>query len=631
MPTILRWQNTDPDTKERFITELMSMLSTKWYPRNIIGGNLYDILEMYACEYATGAVELLQMQNDLNVDYVREVPVDRSGVSKAYDNFGVLVGMSKLPGQNFNTYNNTNIWQSYRNTLAFLIQAQLNGSTDLGVSTVGAAMTGVHPIMITPLTESYGWRLTTYSGSITAIGPTILVVDPPFGRYGKVFYVDDEALFQVGGTATLSYSKLNRNTILKGEEWFYDGTELHVFAKSESVTSDVMGMIDLAIHRVLPSYIKPRIFYHPDFVYTRFAAGNGYDLGYNSAREYVYNTRETSATGAILDSSILELPVTFCDRDWWYDWLTVELNNGRVQVELRQCASASIPAITPYYKYDENQIYPLPQDNATGHWLFDSGTGDIIPNVVTGTLSYNALIADPSQLVYVVPSRVQEETRGGRSAFQAADNGFMLSVAASGSIQRGLDFKDAFNWEIWMSGVASTNTSSTTLVIKRTGPDRSWNIVWDWGNKELTFAVASGAVISDVTGDISQHINTEIGEYWHRWAGCFLPGEAMLLYEDDHLLASQVTNLVLPQTSDAANMGAFTITGGRGLSIDEFMCSTGSLSPQMNYDRWDLTRPHVFRPTVQKGHVQRYQQARFRVFAECPKEVQIHQFSMRGA
>ena len=104
MSIYLKWATTSPDTSDRFVANLFSNMSKRWYPSNIIGSKLYDVLSMYGGEFASGSVVLTHTLNDLAVESVQEGVIPGHVLNKMYENFGALVNTNKLPFQQFSQF-----------------------------------------------------------------------------------------------------------------------------------------------------------------------------------------------------------------------------------------------------------------------------------------------------------------------------------------------------------------------------------------------------------------------------------------------------------------------------------------------------------------------------------------------
>ena len=102
------WQNNDLRTSEHYTYRLFSHLSPDYYPVNVKGTEIYNILEMYGGEFASGSVELYKVFKDLDIKTARTTPISSNNLSKLYENFGVLVEANKFFNQNYDEQSNPN-------------------------------------------------------------------------------------------------------------------------------------------------------------------------------------------------------------------------------------------------------------------------------------------------------------------------------------------------------------------------------------------------------------------------------------------------------------------------------------------------------------------------------------------
>jgi len=321
MSIYIKWQTTAPDSKERFITNLFSNLSSQWYPQNIIGSTLYDLLDMYASELSSGSSEITQTFNDLFIENVRDGVIQGHSTSKMYENFGILLGINKLPSQEFSQFNTGSILNSYRTSLKFLTLAYTETTTPDALTRIGQAINGISPVIIEPIDNYPGWILSNFSGSVietsfnSAAKKFYVMVTPSFGRFGKVIPIKD-ALVATGSTISLSYSILGLNTILKQNSFEQAGVLLYFFIPSGSSTqiNDVKNVIETAVDNVLPAYIKPEIHYSFDFVLWRPVAPavdtmvSGSNIFAVNKYGWIYNANPTNVTGSVFITDVIQIP-----------------------------------------------------------------------------------------------------------------------------------------------------------------------------------------------------------------------------------------------------------------------------------------------------------------------------------
>jgi len=284
---------------------------------------------MYAGEYATASVLQNQILSDLNLATVQVGSTDSSGSPKIYDNFGALVGINKIFGQDFDKYDPVSGYLSYRMSLALYLRAFLWGGTVRALNIVGAAVSGVNPIVVMSQEEKSGWKLKTVEAVITGIFPSHLLLDHDIPRIGRIVYVDDTTPYHIGQTIVISWSKLGTNTKLRSNQWDYNGSDVHVFLTAAADTPSVEALMKSAINNVVPARVAPRVFFHHDYVaYRPVETGsiNQY-LEVDPVYGYVTNSQQLPLTGVQYTTQVLTLPAGYQTLDWWFDWLTLELDD----------------------------------------------------------------------------------------------------------------------------------------------------------------------------------------------------------------------------------------------------------------------------------------------------------------
>jgi hypothetical protein len=321
MSIYLKWQNTEPDTKERFIANLFSNLSL-WYPLNIQGYyDLYNILEMYGSEFSSGSSQITQTLNDLFIENVRTGVINNRNVSKMYDNFGVMVGINKTPYQEYDQFNTNSLLNSYRQELKLLYLSYIESTTQDSLSRIGHAINCIGPVIIEPILNYPGWVLMDYSGSVLNVAYNqqsrqfYAMVYPPFGRYGSILPIL-KPVINTGSVISMSYSILGLNTILMDEYSLNAGVILYFFIPSGSINqiNDTQNIIKTAVDNVLPAYIKPHIFYSYDFISWRPVQPasdimvSGSNIFAISKHGWIYNANPTHVTGSIFITDVIEIP-----------------------------------------------------------------------------------------------------------------------------------------------------------------------------------------------------------------------------------------------------------------------------------------------------------------------------------
>ena len=321
MSIYLKSLQTTKDTQDRFTANLFSNLSNRWYPVNIIGSTLYDVLSMYGLEFASGSIEITQTANDLFIETVRAGIVDGHSGSKMYENFGILVDTDKLPYQEYGQFNTGSVLNSYRTLLKFLTLAHTEGTTDDALARVGQAFTGISPVVLEMATTYPGWTLTSYTGSVvTTIGlatsdQRYAYVSPAFGRFGSTIPVQTPEIV-TGSTVSLSYSVLGTNTVVYDQDAYHAGVMLFFFIPygTSAYNTAVRAGITNAVSRVLPAYITPIIAYSLDFVSWRPVAPPADTMVASSSvfavspLGWVYNATPTPISGSMYTTDVIQIP-----------------------------------------------------------------------------------------------------------------------------------------------------------------------------------------------------------------------------------------------------------------------------------------------------------------------------------
>lgn len=247
---------------------LFSYLDPNWYPVNVINSSTYDVMSTYADQMSSASIETRDTFRDLGIDGVRTVEGLDRDYSRMYDVFGSVFEASKHYLQDYEFYDNTYALEGYRQQLRFLSIAALNGGTIGALNDVGYAFTGMPLHIIEPKTDQIGWILTTRVGIVLEIGDNYLILDREIFGVGRIIYLEDVSPYEVGDTASLSYSKLGVNTKLLGEKKHYSGVVLTMYVAA-AMHGDISftSAVDNALRNVTKSDIKHEITYSADFVY----------------------------------------------------------------------------------------------------------------------------------------------------------------------------------------------------------------------------------------------------------------------------------------------------------------------------------------------------------------------------
>jgi hypothetical protein len=295
-------------------------MSKRWYPINIIGSNLYDILLMYGTEFSSGSALLTQTLNNLAIESVQDGSMPGHALSKMYENFGILVQANKLPGQQFSIFDTGSVQNSYREMLKMLFLANTEGSTPDAMARIGQAINGVSPYIVEPINSYPGWVLSNYTGSVYGTVTNanakeqFVIVEPGFGRFRNIIPVVTGSVLPNGSAVSLSYSVLGTNTILGSREFYESGALMYFFHASGSVSDTVETFISQQVSRLLPANVQPLIRFSEDFVLwkpvgllqdTMVSGSNVFAINHNG---WIYNANPTGWNGSQYVTDVIQLP-----------------------------------------------------------------------------------------------------------------------------------------------------------------------------------------------------------------------------------------------------------------------------------------------------------------------------------
>ena len=415
MSIFLKWFDSSTGTKDQFLISMFSTLSPRYYPTNVLGSGLYDMLSMYAEEFEGLYDENQLVFNDLSIDTVRESSIGVRSTSKMYDNFGVLVKSNRRFGQTFDTFMSSSVIQSYRQQVRFLSFSFLDGVSVVGLENLGRAFTGIAPSIEQHIKANPRWILTSYTGSILTVGETFVIVDTYIPRIGNVIPVNDVSVFSPGDNFTMSFSHLGNNTKLSGEDLYYnsivniyyiDAAGLGTASVSE-LTSQMKFQTLRQIRadqQLRASYSTDFQYYRPYLAYSESVSREGPGVGVSGSISplgsdltihpsgFLYNIGRIHSSGSIHITPVLDLgeepspldigspTVVFQEYRWSYDWMVNTRENGSYNVEVRQYSSASIPDAVyyvPIVDIEESLPPILPESGSMmAHW-FNVQSGSI--------------------------------------------------------------------------------------------------------------------------------------------------------------------------------------------------------------------------------------------------------------
>lgn len=623
------WQDNNLRSSEHYTYRLFSHLSSEYYPVHVKGTELYNIMNMYGREFATSSIELYKVFKDLDIKTAQTTPISSTNLSKLYENFGTLVEANKFFNQNYETYNSaTGSFQSYRQMLRLLYDATLNGSTNYAIDRIGHAYTGVAPITIQPIIDKPRWRLTTYTGSVLSKGDNFFVLDKEIPIYGNIFVTEKIDEIEIGQEIVLTRSKLGFNTKLFGSKDFYSGIYLYIFADEDTITNTFKESFENHLNNIskgdvyfYPTYSSNFKYWRPDAEVSDFSLITG---------NYLINSIKTSPTGAVLQSSILELPSDYSSYDWYYDWLILNRNESYYVPYARQYPSASIPNTVKFIPVTGEILDDLPfPSTMTGvHWIFDKNTRaedisgndplNLDLNTSYGTSSIPMLSRKPGRLGVFA---------SGSSLLYEKVSGSFPDIAAS---------NNSFFIETWIKGldkVGSTNMSHFT--IKNTNVESTSNTLTDNGilfsvdfpSETMKLEVYNFLSFS-VTGSVSNLLSEEPDRYHYIGAGLNGIGpDNAYLFIDDEIIATGSVLISPPLLSDGYTA---TIIEGTGIGIDEISIQGTYLTPEDLKKRFLETQPRLNSYKRHRTEVEKFQQGMVKVFASGSGEFEWHQFSIRG-
>ena len=306
--------------------------------------------------------------------------------------------------------------------------------------------------------------------------------------------------------------------------------------------------------------------------------------------------------------------------NWFYDWSVITKNDSRVDVEVRQYASLSIPVTIPWKRYSSLAVpmFGVPTGSIEkGHWTFmvQSPSASIIPDVsgnggILNNFNTGALWVSRRCLMPIL---------GGGSA------GY--NVTGSASATANVAFGGSFSWETYIYGIDATNTASNLLISRTGSVNQGWSINWDFTNQLLSFVVGTGASSYGIVNASLAPYQTECGfpANYHHFAGAYLSGSALALYIDGVQVGfSTYTGSVTAPSS------SLLIKNGQSLWIDEFVMYNSYADANYIGNSYYQTKERLNFLGVPSGSAYKYHQARFTVYASGSNEFELHSFSLRG-
>jgi hypothetical protein len=667
MAIFLNWRTTDIGSRDRITTDLFSYLSSRWYPINIIRSSLYNVLDTYALELSSASVEISQVYDDLFIKSVRTSPVGTNSTSKIYDNFGALLGVGKLYQQDYERYSNVYSLQSYRQQLRILGEAFFSGMSVDGINKVGQAYTGVAPVVIQPLRYYDGWTLSTYTGSVVSIGNGLIGIDQDIPRIGHYIPTGSVSRFVIGDKYGVSNSVLGVNTVVRDIQHYYAGVVVYIYAASASISnSSFRDSIEYSVERILKASQKPLYFYSDQFAIYRPSTGSIADSVVNgifslSSEGYLYNSSSTSLSGSVFEGTPIILNqygalqgttswngLFSWDSNAWdlyYDWLVLTRNDAQYTMSVRTYPLYTIPSTVYYQDFNSNPISRLfhSADTSTvAHWIFEDKS------------KFWSIGKSPVNLTVFGSGNILPAF--GRSEDWVGSEITSIPFVAYATGSSYLKFSSSFYFEMWVKGVDTSNVvnyvsgSIRSLFLKRqqnaeTLPSGSFSLNGDgylfglnFESQMLNMMYTAGATVQTFSASISSYMS-EIPSRYHYFAGTYLSG-SVYMYIDDKIAYYNPSAGTMNALSTSGNIymvasGSFpsssSVRGTGSITIDEFVASSGFLSPEAAKNHFLTTKPRLTRSGVRKETIDVYQQPRVTVYASGSNEFEFHQFSTRWA
>ncbi len=627
------WQNNDLRTSEHYTYRLFSHLSPDYYPVNVKGTEIYNILEMYGGEFASGSVELYKVFKDLDIKTARTTPISSNNLSKLYENFGVLVEANKFFNQQYEIFNDAgHSLQSYRQMLRLLYDATLNGSTGYALNRIGHAYTGVAPIVVQPIINEPRWQLTTYTGSVISKGDNFFILDKELPVYGSIFKTEKIDEIEVGQDIVLTKSKLGFNTKLFGSKDFYSGIYLYVFAHEDTLNNSFKESIENHFNMISKGDVYFYPIYSSNYKYWRPTTSQIDNFSLITGN-YLTNTVRTSPTGAILKSNILELPNDYRNYDWYYDWLVLNRNESYYIPYVRQYPSSSIPDTVKFIPVTGEILGDLPFMEGTQgvRWIFDKSdrAEDISGNPNAFNLDLNTGYGTSS-----IPILSRKPGRLGIFASGSS----LLYEHSSGSFPDIITSHQSFFIEAWVKGLDKIGSSNMShFTIKNSNTEDQSNILADQGmlfsidfpSKTMKFEISYGSGLSySITGSIASLLDEEPERYHYIGVSKHFAGpDDTFLFVDDQVIATGSIYLSPTQITDSYTA---VIIEGTGIGVDEISIQGTPLTKEDLKRRFLETQPRLNSYKRHRTEVEKFQQGMVKVFASGSGEFEWHQFSIRG-
>lgn len=630
----LQYQSYSIGTTERFIYDLFSSISPKWYPVNVINKSgsvisldVYNIFEMYGQQLASSSTLIQQAYNNLFIQTVSTSSVSDGYTSFMYNNFGTLYGVDKSFLQNFESFSTSSVLMGYRQELRMLIEAFYAGSTWEGIQRAGQAFSGIAPIVTQFEIDRPGWNLTTISGSVLAeIGSysatdNFFIGSTPFLRTGNIF-PNPAGTFSVGDNYYLSYSKLGINTKIYSSNYVYGSLQTYNFVATGST-----GSVEIPLNNVINNIIRADMqvtgSFLSTFVYDKPQSTSATFFFNYASGGYLYNNQPIFY-GASFNSNILQLPSGYQSYDWYYDWAILKRNDAYYQTAFRSYPSSSIPYTVYFQNYDPTPVPLLPFSTGSlglgSHYIIDA-SGSF--RDVSG-YSNNLQISTGN-----VPELILSRNT---SMFGDLFSGSVTSYTGSTSNTMNFGSGVAFYCEMWVRGLDSYAIGNFNSLVfeNQITPSGSGYIFGINGNNQTIFLTISTGSATSVSASIAPIFQEQPNRY-HYLAYTWISG-SVYLYLDGQIAGTGSLNVIPPNTGTGSTQLTLNVSGSSGsyVGVDEIVISSGFLDSYTALSHFNLTKPHLQHIGITSGSVQQYHQMQLIAFASGSQEIEYHQFSIRG-
>jgi len=641
MATFLRWSSATTGTKEQFLVSMFSTLSPRYYPTNVIGSGLYDQLSMYAEELEDLYTENQQAFDDLAIETVRTTNILTRNLSKMYDNFGVLLKSSRRFEQSFDIFSSASVIQSYRQQLRFLTNAFVDGISVVGLESLGRSYSGIAPIIEEHIKANPRWILSAYSGSVLSVGENFIIADVFIPRIGNILPVDNVGIFSPGDNFVMSFTHLGSNTKLSGKDLFYNTVVNTYYIRASGVNSqsviDTKNSIEFqalrqirADQRLRESYSEDFDYYRPYLAYSESVGGSGDGIGVAGTVSslpsdlaihplgFLYNTERLHASGSMHVTPVIDLGNQYNQFRWHYDWLVNTRENGSYEVEIRQYETSSIPDALYYIPLAgvDDAIPPiLPEVSGSmmAHWF------NVQSQSVFDAKGVNNLVASS------VPAYIPKLSRDPRRYCFFYNSSITFE---STEVHSELDFTNSMYTEMWLLRATIPWTSlPSAFTIQREQGNRYYKIIVNTLNKTLDLVLNNDGQVGSASVSISDYLDltTSFPQYF---ALSYVSGSVVFFANGENVGTGSIsTPSSIPEMPLATQS---IIAGSSTLGIDEIILSNGYLDENTAKDNFLNTRPRYTGVGIPSGSVERYHQAKFIFNGYNVRDVELHQFSIRG-